>query len=204
MLEICGVVDARRQQNNRWIGGSRRCNFLQRLKQMARIVTDRTNIILIEDLRKCAFHDLAILKNVRDTRWASQIVFKNVVLAVLMPNQIGSGNMTPCAPGRLQPNTRLPKRFRRKNQIRRNHTIFQDLLLVVNVVDEDVQGMNALAKTTIDDGPFIGSHDSGNDVEGKDTLRTFLIAINVKSDAHAEQGLLGRLLIEPQLSVIER
>ena len=75
---------------------------------------------------------------------------------------------------------------------------------MVNVVDEDIQGMNALAKAAIDDRPFIGSHDSGNDIEGKDTLRTFLIAINVKSDAHPEQGLLCRLLIDPQLAVIER
>ena len=84
MFEVCGVVNSRRQQSDRRRRDSRRRDVLQRLKQMARIVADRTHVAVIEDLRKRALHDFAVLQNVGDAGRTSQVVFKNVILAVAM------------------------------------------------------------------------------------------------------------------------
>ncbi len=68
------------------------CNSL---KQMARIVADRTHVAVIEDLRKRALHDFAVLQNVGDAGRTSQVVFKNVILAVAVSNEIRSGDVAP-------------------------------------------------------------------------------------------------------------
>src|SRR5438128_2331767 len=94
--------------------------------------------------------------------------------------------------------------FRKERKDADPHGAPQNDLIVINIVNEDIERMNALPKTALDYSPFIRSDDSGNDVEWKDPLGARLIAINVESDANAEQRLLGRLLIEPEFSVIER
>jgi len=81
--------------------------------------------------------------------------------------------------------------------------IFQNFLVVINVIDKEIQRVDALTQPTIDDRPFISSNDPRNDIEWKDLLGAGFIAIDIERDAHSKQRLLGCLLIHPQLAVVQ-
>jgi hypothetical protein len=121
-----------------------------------------------------------------------------------MPDQIRACNVTPGAFRRRQTNTRLSKRFCRENQVLRNDAVLQDFLRVIDVVNEKIQCMSALAQTTIDLNPFVRRNNSRDDVEWKYLLRTGFIAIYIEGNTHAQQCLFGRLLIPPDFLIANR
>src|SRR4051812_30606692 len=69
----------------------------------------------------------------------------------------------------------------------------------VNVLDEQVDGADALLEACGEVRPFAGGEDAGDDVEGNDPLRRFLVAINGEGDAERAEGGLGGLLAPLQL-----
>ena len=81
--------------------------------------------------------------------------------------------------------------------------VTDDTTLVIEVVDETIEGDNALLQSRLDVTPFGGLHDAGDDVEWKDALRAGLLPVHVEGDPHVEQGQLGRLLTAPQLAIRE-
>src|SRR2546428_7858265 len=108
-----------------------------------------------------------------------------------MTNEIRAGNVAPRALGRFQSDASFAKALRREDQLRRNYAVLQNLLFVIDVVDEQIQRVNALAQTAIDLSPFIGRNDPGNDVEWKDLLSAGLVAVDIKGHARPKQGLLS-------------
>src|SRR5437867_7550477 len=72
---------------------------------------------------------------------------------------------------------------------------------MVDVVDEDVQRVDALAQTAVDRRPLLGRYDPRYDVERKDFFGPGLVAIDVECDAHSEQRLFRRLLIPAELGI---
>src|SRR5262249_26050807 len=168
---------------------------------MTWIIANGTHIAAIENLRKRAFHDLAVFENVRNTRRAAQIIFQDVIFPVAVADQIGSGDVAPGPLRRLQSNASLAEGFCREDQVQRDDTILEDLLVMVNVVDKDIQRMNALTEPALDRYPFVGRNNPRNNIERKDLFRPRLIAVNIECDAHSEQRLFRGLLIPANLRV---
>jgi hypothetical protein len=73
------------------------------------------------------------------------------------------------------------------------------LLVVIDVVDEGVQGADALLQAALQPDPLLQRHDARHDVEGDEAFGTFLLAVDGKGDADPmEEGIrLGALLAEP-------
>lgn len=67
-------------------------------------------------------------------------------------------------------------------------------LLLVHVVDEEVEGTDALLQPPLDPLPFGGLDDARDDVEGPELLNARLAAVHVEGDALVEEGPLRRLL----------
>jgi len=77
-----------------------------------------------------------------------------------------------------------------------NHARFENLLVVVNVMDEGVEGADALLQAGFEPNPFFERQDAGYDVEGDEALGAFVLAVHGEGDADAmEQGVgFGALL----------
>src|SRR5689334_7441315 len=90
------------------------------------------------------------------------------------------------------------------DEVRWNDPILQNLLVVVDIVDERVQRVHALAQSPFDGNPLVRSDDAGNNVERKDLFRAGFVPVDVERDAHPEQRLFGRLLVAPDFSVAYR
>ncbi len=105
---------------------------------------------------------------------------------------------------RIQTVALLAERCRREHHFARNDAVVQNLLIVIDVVDERVQGVDALLQAALDVIPFVGGDDARNQVEGEDALGPGGFAIDVESDAHLQQQALRRVLIAQQVAFGQR
>jgi hypothetical protein len=109
--------------------------------------------------------------------------------------------VAPHAPGWIQSLTLFPVRGRGDNYFSGDNAVAKDFLVVIDVVDEGIEGVDALLKSALDVVPLAGGHNPGDQVEGKDALRTGGVAVNVEGDAHLEQQALGGVFVAQQVPV---
>ena len=121
-----------------------------------------------------------------------------------MTDEIGACNMAPDLPWRIDAHALRTIESGGAYHFGRDDAIFQDLLVVVDIVDEFVQDMDALLEAALDHIPLGGAHDARDQIERKDALGAGSLAIHVERDAHLQQRALGRLLPAGQLSRGER
>ena len=75
----------------------------------------------------------------------------------------------------------------------RNHPVLENLLLMIDIVQKQIQGGDALGQAALQKLPFLGGNDPGDHVERKNLLRPGRIAINVKGDALPQKCGVHRL-----------
>src|SRR5262245_3047051 len=108
--------------------------------------------------------------------------------------------MAPDAPWRPQAYTRPQQTFCRLDDKGGDDAIFEDMLLLIHIVNEEIESLNALLQATLDDSPVGGFHNTWNDIKGKDPFRPSFVAIHVEGDPHVEEGLLGSPLAVQEFS----
>lgn len=82
-----------------------------------------------------------------------------------------------------------------KNVERRNDAIFDNLLLVVDVPQEKVQGGDALDQSALQMLPFLGGNDAGHQVKWKNPLGALGVSIDVEGDPLAEERHLDGMAL---------
>ena len=75
---------------------------------------------------------------------------------------------------------------------------------MVDVVDEQVERLDALLQAALDAAPFRCGDDPRHQIEGEDPLRAGAVAVHVERNPHVEQGPLGRPLPAQELSLRQR
>src|SRR5207247_275797 len=121
----------------------------------------------LENAWEDTLEHLAILQYIRDTRGHAQVVFEDVVLAVAVADQVGAGNVAPDSERRIETVALLAEGDGGGDHVRRDGAILEDLLLVINVVNEAVERVNALLEAAIDVVPLGSADDARDQVEGK-------------------------------------
>ncbi len=82
--------------------------------------------------------------------------------------------------------------------------VLENFLIVVDVVDEGVEGVDALFEAAFDAVPFGRGDDARDQVEGEDAFGAGGIAVDVKRDAELEEEAFGGMFIAEELSGVER
>jgi len=173
------------------------------IAQAAGIVCDRPDLRRGKHLRKHTLHHRAILEHIGDTGRTAQIVFKHINVAVAVPHQVRAGYMAPNTARRVQADALFAIRFRREHDFRRHDAVLENLLVVVEVLDEMVQGGNPLLEAALNAAPLGGRHDARHKIERENLLHPGALAIDVESDAHLQERALGGSLPFQQLAVRE-
>ena len=204
MLVVRAVVDAGRHQHDGRLGDRLGREVLQRGQQVAGIVDDRQHARGLENLRKTPLHRHAVLQDVRNPRGHAQIVLQDVNLAVAVADQIRSGDVAPNAPRRVQSAADFAIALCAGQDLARHHAVVDDPLLVIHVVDEQVERADPLFQTAVQPLPFGRADDPRHQVEGKNLLRAFRRAVDVKGDSHPEQQPFGSLLPVQQIVAAKR
>jgi hypothetical protein len=80
------------------------------------------------------------------------------------------------------------------DQWRRNDAILQDTLLMIDVFQEQIQRSHTLLQARLQDGPFGGGNDAGDEIERPDAFDALLgLTVDGEGDAlgaHSELQLL--------------
>ena len=179
----------------------RRRDGFQHLEQAARVFVHRAHRKPREYCREDGLEHLAILQDVRDAGRHAQVVLENVVAAVAVAHQVGPGDVAPDAPRRIQAVALFPVGHRGENHLGGNHSVAQDLLVVIDIVDEGVEGVDPLLETALDVVPLGGGHDSRDQIEREDALGSRGVSIDVEGDAHLKQQTLGGVFVAQQMAL---
>src|SRR5882724_8231837 len=167
--------------------------------QDIRIFRHRPHIVLRYEVRENTFGDLPVLQHITYPAGSAQIIFEDVKSAVVIAYQVDACNMNVDIVGHGQAMD-LPQEMRAAiDHLGRDDPILQDELFVVNILEEEVQGLQPLADTLLDIFPFGSGDDPGNDVEGEDLFYAFAAAVNGERNALAHKKLFCQLLFSVQL-----
>jgi hypothetical protein len=74
-------------------------------------------------------------------------------------------------------------------------------LVVVNIVNKKIQGMDTLFQAAFDIFPVTGFHDARNDVKGKYLFGTFIATVDSESDTHVIHGNFSGLLADKNIAI---
>ena len=203
VLEVGRVVHPRREDRDGRRRHPRRRDPVQHLEQAARVVLDRAHAGGLEDVVERALEDLAVLEHVGDARRAPQVVLEDVELAVGIPHEVGPGDVAPHPPGRVEALALGEVPGGAEDDLLGHDTVGHDLLVVVDVVAEGVEGGHPLFQAALNDHPVFRFDDPRHEVEGEDALGGTLGPVDVERDPEVQQRRLGGLLPAQQLALGE-
>ena len=92
------------------------------------------------------------------------------------------------------PNAGFEELGRAVYQLPRQNLVFQNLLVVVDVVDEHVQRRQALCQTLFHHPPLLQRDDPGDDIHRPGAIDVFTVTVDRKADTHFLDGEICRLL----------
>ncbi len=195
MLEIGAVVAARCQQHHDRVFRARRRHGAQVFDQPLGIVANGRDALPGEGVGKEPHHDLAVLEHIGDARGRAHIVLEHEEVTLSGADQIDASDMGVDVVRRLDPDHLGPEGGIEQNEFGRHKSCLEDLLVVIDVVEEDVDRLDALNAAPLDQIPFGAVEDAGNEVEGDQTFGRAAFSINGEGDAEPAKQLLGGVLL---------
>src|ERR1035437_9513154 len=112
--------------------------------------------------------------------------------------------MAPDATRRFPTDALFAVGFGGENDLTRHDAVVEDLLLVVKVIDEQVQRVNALLETLFQPAPLDRRDNARHNVEREDLLHARLLAVHIEGDPHLHQRALGGRLSPHKLPLRKR
>ena len=189
VLEVSRIVDPRRQDRHHrvvLVGGDTR----QQSAELGDVVVDGLDAVRPEQLREGPLGDDPILEQVRNPGRDAEVVLEDVDGAVLTAHEIASADVCPHTAGGIEAHALGPEARRSREELGRHDTRADTALVVVDVVNEEVQGPQTLNEPAPDPIPFRSRQDAGDDVERPGPVDRRILA-RLKSYAEVADLALG-------------
>jgi outer membrane lipoprotein-sorting protein len=161
------------------------------LEEVEGIILDGADFVFAEEGWEDAFHDGAVFQDVADAAGGAAVVFEDEVFAVLVADEVGAADMDVDIAGDVHAEHLAAEHFGAVDQFGRNDAASEDVLLVVDVLAEEIEGGDALDEAAFDGFPFGGWDDAGDEVEGEYFLDATGVAVDGESDALVAEGDVG-------------
>ena len=198
MFEIGGVADAGREHHKGGIGdvGSERA---KRGEQRLAVMRNRPHLIPVEKRRQDALGDLAVGEHIGDAAWNPEVVFEHDEGAVGRPDQIGSRNRDVDVAVDADAAHLAPVMPAAQHQFARDNPLGEYSRVVVDVLEEQVDGGEPLREAALEGTPFSRGDDPRQEVEGKDSLRALRVAVDGEGNALRQERPIGLHLTLSQI-----
>ena len=144
VLEVGGVADAWRQHDECRIGDVRRRQRAQRRQQRLPVLRDRADLVAIEEPRHHALGDLAVGEHVRHAARHAQVVFEDDEPAVFQADEIAARHRHVDVAVHADAAHLAAEVLAAVEQLPRNDALGEDPALVIDVLQEQVDGRQAL------------------------------------------------------------
>src|SRR5216683_8005199 len=148
--------------------------------------------------REHAFHDLAAGQHVGHPAWHAKIVLEHHEPAVGAANEIGAHHgQIPALRYAYAPHLAaiVPAGV---DDLARDYLVRQYAAFMINVLEKEIEGDDALGKARLDLPPLGASDNARQQVMREDLLGPLLTAVNVKGDSLIEEGKIRSLLAPPE------
>jgi len=136
---------------------------------------------------KGAFHGPTVLQQVAHAAGTAGVVLQDEVFAPVIANEVRSADVDVDVPGNLNVREFAPKVLPRQDVMRRDDAVFHDALFVIDVMEKQIQGRNALHQAMFHALPFPCRDDARDQIKGEDPFSAARIAIHVKRDALTQE-----------------
>ena len=124
---------------------------------------------------------------VRSSGRNAQVVLQNIPDAVLSKDKVDPGNVGVHLLGRDDAFTGRQIAACRVDEIGRHDAVFDDLFLIVDILEEQVQRLHPLFEAALQVGEFFLPDDPGDRVIGEELLLELTVLIDTEFDAVAGQ-----------------
>ena len=181
--------------------------LLQGIEQHSRIEVNRPDVLREEELRIETHHYEAVLQHVGDARRCPHVVLEDIVVAVTVPHEVRSDDVRVHSAWEGEAGHDRRVEGVPVDSASRDDALLDDLAVMVDIVEEQVEGLRSLGKSAADLLPLGRGDDSRKRIKGNKALRSLAVAVNVESNADAVEqkirslhSLLDRLLghaVEP-------
>ncbi len=199
VLEVRRVVDARGEHDDLRVAPAGRGERHQQLVQLVGVRVDRSDQVPFEQLGERPLRDDPVLEHVAHTRRHAQVVLEHVELAVAGAHEIRAGDVRPHPELRMHATALLAEVRRVLEQLAREHPGGDDPLLVVDVVDEHVEGTQPLNQPLLDPAPLLTGDEPRDDVERPCPVDVLALRVDGERDPHGEDLEVGHPLALAQL-----
>ncbi len=165
MLEVRGVVDARREHDDIRVLDAGRGRGAQRGEELVRIVADGTHPHRDEQLGQGLRHDATVGDDVADARRHAHVVFEHAHLAVLVADQVDARHLDAHAVGGVDARGLAVEVLRRGDERCRQHAVADAVLVPVRVVEECLERAHALLDARLDARPLVVLDDARHGIQ---------------------------------------
>ena len=199
MLVVGRVVDAGREQDHRRIRTAVGRQRAQRREQRLAVLLDRPHAALPEQRREDLLHHLAAREHVGHAARHAQVVFEHHEPAVRQAHEIGPHHVDVDVARHAHADHLAPEMPAGVDDAAGNHAVPDDLPLVIDVLEEEIEGGDALRQAALDGVPVTGRDDARQQIVGEDALGRLVAAVDGEGDALVEEGQVRLLLAAQQL-----
>ena len=179
-----------------WTG--RQC--AERREQRLAVVIDRPHAVAFEEAGEHPLHDLPVGEHVGDAARHAQVVLEHGEPAAgAVADEIGAGDRDVGVAAHAQA-AHLPAVVRAAvDQVARHDPFGEDAAVVVDVLQEEIERVDALRQTALEVLPLRAGQHARQQIVREDPLRALVVAVHREGDALVEERAVGRELTDPQL-----
>ena len=157
--------------------------MVKHVQQILRVRIDRTHSQGFKNSGKCPLQRIAIFQQIRSTGRAAAIVLEHVINPVAPTDQIASANVNVSIRRHIDSPELRAVVLRLLDVETRNHLILQDLLIVINIVQKQIQGDDALRESSLQVFPLARRHHPRDRIKRENPLGPLVVVIHVERDA---------------------
>ena len=154
VLEVGGVEDAGREQDDVGLGAAFGSERAERGQQQLRVVLDGAHAVAVEELREGALHDAAVGEHVADAGGHAQVVFEDDELAGVEAEQIGADDGDVDVARHLEAAHLAAIVLATVDQFAGNDAVVEDFGVGVDVAQEEIERGDALGESALDAVPL--------------------------------------------------
>ena len=154
MLEVRRVEDARGEHDDARVANAVGSERHEQLVELVGVGVDRGDALAGEQLGERPLADGPVLQHVAHARRHAQVVLEHVHRAVGVAHEVGPGDVRPHAELRVDALALRTVVGRVVEQLAGEHAVGDDPLVVVDVVDEAVEGDEPLDQAALDARPL--------------------------------------------------
>ena len=155
------------------------------------MVFDWRDLVAGEKLGEQPHHHPPILQHVRDTGRDAQIVLEHIEFTGSRADDVDAGDVGVDVIGDAHSLHFRPVLRVAQDLFLRDDAGTEDVLRMVDIADEGVQGLDALTQSARKKLPLAGRDDARNDVERNQALGTAFFAINSEGDPDPVKQRIG-------------